>query len=110
MAYDETLAERVRDRLAAEEPHHTPDPVRQHRRREQQPREWAAGEAQVEQQRADHGRRQPTGEEVVRRPPEVTRELVAGIAGARHIEYPKAGHGGPGKAFAEAACEFLAAS
>lgn len=41
-------------------------------------------------------------------PPEVTREFVAGIAGARHLDYPKAGHGGGGKAFAEAACAFLA--
>jgi pimeloyl-ACP methyl ester carboxylesterase len=41
-------------------------------------------------------------------PPEVTRELVAGIAGARHIDYPTAGHGGPGKPAAEAACAFLA--
>ena len=41
-------------------------------------------------------------------PPEITRELVAGIAGARHIDYPPSGHGGPGKVFAEAACAFLA--
>jgi pimeloyl-ACP methyl ester carboxylesterase len=41
-------------------------------------------------------------------PPEVTRELVAGIAGARHIDYPDAGHGGPGAIFAEEACAFLA--
>ncbi|HEU0236071.1 MAG TPA: hypothetical protein VFR14_06475 [Candidatus Limnocylindrales bacterium] len=41
-------------------------------------------------------------------PPEVTRELVAGIAGAHHIDYPNAGHGGPGRPFAEAACAFLA--
>ena len=41
-------------------------------------------------------------------PPEITRELVAGIAGARHLDYPTAGHGGPGKPFAEAACAFLA--
>lgn len=40
-------------------------------------------------------------------PPEVTRELVAGIPGARHIDYPTAGHGGPGKPAAEAACAFL---
>ena len=41
-------------------------------------------------------------------PPEVTRELVAGIAGARHIDYPTAGHGGPGKATAMETCAFLA--
>jgi pimeloyl-ACP methyl ester carboxylesterase len=41
-------------------------------------------------------------------PPEITKELVAGIAGARHLDYPTAGHGGPGKPFAEAACAFLA--
>jgi pimeloyl-ACP methyl ester carboxylesterase len=41
-------------------------------------------------------------------PPEVTRELVAGIDGARHLDYPNAGHGGPGAVFAEAACAFLA--
>jgi pimeloyl-ACP methyl ester carboxylesterase len=41
-------------------------------------------------------------------PPEVTREMVAGIAGARHIDYPNAGHGGPGKPAAEEACAFLA--
>jgi pimeloyl-ACP methyl ester carboxylesterase len=41
-------------------------------------------------------------------PPEVTSELVAGIAGARHIDYPTASHGGPGKPAAEAACAFLA--
>lgn len=41
-------------------------------------------------------------------PPEVTRELVAGIPNARHIDYPTSGHGGPGAAFAEAACAFLA--
>lgn len=40
-------------------------------------------------------------------PPEVTREFVAGIAGARHLDYPTAGHAGPGKVFAEAACAFL---
>lgn len=41
-------------------------------------------------------------------PPEVTGELVAGIPGARHIDYPTAGHGGPGRPAAEAACAFLA--
>jgi pimeloyl-ACP methyl ester carboxylesterase len=40
-------------------------------------------------------------------PPEITRELVAGIAGARHIDYPDSGHGGPGAATARAACAFL---
>lgn len=41
-------------------------------------------------------------------PSEVTRELVAGIAGARHVEYPTAGHAGPCKAAAGEACAFLA--
>ena len=41
-------------------------------------------------------------------PPEVTQELVAGIANVRHIDYPTAGHRGPGASFAEAACTFLA--
>ena len=41
-------------------------------------------------------------------PPELTRELVAGIPGARHIDYPTSGHGGPGKAAGDAACAFLA--
>jgi pimeloyl-ACP methyl ester carboxylesterase len=40
-------------------------------------------------------------------PPDVTRELVAGIPGARHVDYPTAGHGGPGRAFADEACRFL---
>jgi pimeloyl-ACP methyl ester carboxylesterase len=40
-------------------------------------------------------------------PPDVTRELVAGIPDVRHVDYPNAGHGGPGKAFAEEACAFL---
>ncbi len=40
-------------------------------------------------------------------PPEVTQELVAGIATVRHIDYPNAGHAGPGAAFAAAACAFL---
>ena len=43
-------------------------------------------------------------------PPDVVRELVAGLPNARHIEYPKAGHLGPGKVFAEDACAFLAGS
>ena len=41
-------------------------------------------------------------------PPDVVRELVAGLPNVRHIEYPKAGHLGPGKAFAEDVCAFLA--
>ena len=40
-------------------------------------------------------------------PQDLTRELVAGIAGARHIEYPKAGHGTGGRRLAEDACAFL---
>jgi pimeloyl-ACP methyl ester carboxylesterase len=43
-------------------------------------------------------------------PPDLVRELVAGIPGARHIEYPTAGHGGPGARYAEDACAFLAGS
>ena len=43
-------------------------------------------------------------------PPDLTRELVAGIPGARHIDDPTAGHAGPGRPFAEAACAFLAGS
>ena len=39
-------------------------------------------------------------------PPDLTRELVAGIEGARHIEYPGAGHG-RGTRFPEDACTFL---
>lgn len=42
-------------------------------------------------------------------PPALVRQLVAGIPDARHVEYPKAGHGGPGARFAEDACAFLAA-
>jgi pimeloyl-ACP methyl ester carboxylesterase len=41
-------------------------------------------------------------------PPDLTRELVAGIANARHVHYPNAGHGGPGKILAEDVCAFLA--
>lgn len=41
-------------------------------------------------------------------PPELVHVLVAGIPGARHVEYPDAGHAGPGSRFAEAACSFLA--
>jgi pimeloyl-ACP methyl ester carboxylesterase len=41
-------------------------------------------------------------------PPDLVRELVAGLPDARHVDYPEAGHGGPGKLFAEEACAFLA--
>ena len=41
-------------------------------------------------------------------PADLVRELVAGIRGARHVEYPNAGHAGPGARFAEDACSFLA--
>jgi pimeloyl-ACP methyl ester carboxylesterase len=41
-------------------------------------------------------------------PPDVTRELVEGIPNVRHLDYARSGHGGPGKAFAEEACAFLA--
>jgi pimeloyl-ACP methyl ester carboxylesterase len=40
-------------------------------------------------------------------PPDLTRELVAGIPDVRHIEYPDAGHG-RGARFPEDACAFLA--
>jgi len=39
---------------------------------------------------------------------ELVHELVAGIPGARHVEYPNVGHAGPGARFAEDACSFLA--
>ena len=39
-------------------------------------------------------------------PPDLTRELVAGIPDARHVEYPEAGHG-RGARFPEDACAFL---
>jgi pimeloyl-ACP methyl ester carboxylesterase len=43
-------------------------------------------------------------------PPDLTRELVAGLADARHVEYPDVGHGfGAGPRFAEDACAFLGA-
>lgn len=42
-------------------------------------------------------------------PPDVVREFVARLPNARHIEYPNAGHIGPGAAFARDACAFLAA-
>ena len=41
-------------------------------------------------------------------PPDIVRELVAGLPNARHIEYPKAGHLGAGKAFANDVCTFFA--
>ena len=41
-------------------------------------------------------------------PPDLTRELVAGLPDARHIEYPGAGHG-RGARFPEDACAFLGA-
>lgn len=41
-------------------------------------------------------------------PPDTVRELVAGLPNARHVEYPNAGHLGPGKPLADAACSFLA--
>ena len=43
-------------------------------------------------------------------PPDLTRELVAGIEHARHIEYPKAGHGVGGPRFAEDVCVFFGSS
>ncbi len=39
-------------------------------------------------------------------PPDLVRELVAGIPNARHIEYPEAGHRGDAR-FADDACAFL---
>ena len=41
-------------------------------------------------------------------PPDLVRELVAGIQDVRHIEYPDAGHLGAGAKGAEDACRFLA--
>lgn len=41
-------------------------------------------------------------------PPDLVRELVAGLQDARHIEYPGAGHGRGGR-YPEDACAFLAA-
>jgi pimeloyl-ACP methyl ester carboxylesterase len=41
-------------------------------------------------------------------PPDLVRELVAGIPGVRHVEYPDVGHGGAGARTAEEACAFLA--
>ena len=40
-------------------------------------------------------------------PPDLTRELVAGLPDVRHVEYPDAGHG-RGARFPEDACAFLA--
>ncbi len=40
-------------------------------------------------------------------PQDVVHELVAGLPNARHIEYPKAGHMGPGAVFGRDACAFL---
>ena len=40
-------------------------------------------------------------------PATLVRELAAAVPDARHVEYPKAGHGGPGARFAEDACAFL---
>ena len=41
-------------------------------------------------------------------PPDLVRELVGGIPGARHIEYPNASHLGAGAEGAQDACRFLA--
>ena len=41
-------------------------------------------------------------------PPDLVRELVAGLPNARHVEYPNASHLGPGKALADDVCPFLA--
>ena len=40
-------------------------------------------------------------------PPELVRELVAGLPNARHIEYQNVSHAGAGARFAEDACDFL---
>ena len=40
-------------------------------------------------------------------PPDVVRELVDALSDVRHIEYPKAGHMGPGAVFGRDACAFL---
>ena len=42
-------------------------------------------------------------------PPDLTRELVAGLPDVRHVEYPGAGHG-RGARFPEDACAFLGAN
>jgi pimeloyl-ACP methyl ester carboxylesterase len=41
-------------------------------------------------------------------PPDLVRELVAGLPNVRHVAYRDAGHIGPGAPFAEDACAFLA--
>ena len=41
-------------------------------------------------------------------PPDLVRQLVAGIPHARHIEYPTSSHMGPGQVFADDACAFMA--
>ena len=41
-------------------------------------------------------------------PPDLVRDLVAGIPDVRHIEYPASGHMGPGARLGEDACQFLA--
>jgi pimeloyl-ACP methyl ester carboxylesterase len=41
-------------------------------------------------------------------PPDLVRELVAGLADVRHTEYPDSGHLGPGARAADGACSFLA--
>lgn len=41
-------------------------------------------------------------------PPDLTRELVAGIPRARHLDYPNAGHGAGGARFREDVCSFFA--
>lgn len=41
-------------------------------------------------------------------PPDLVRELVAGLRDVRHVEYPNVGHGGAGGRTAEDACAFLA--
>ena len=40
-------------------------------------------------------------------PPDLVREMVDRIPDVRHLEYPDAGHTGPGVRFAEDACAFL---
>lgn len=40
-------------------------------------------------------------------PPDLVRELVAGLPNVHHVEFPDVGHGGAGARFAEEACAFL---
>jgi pimeloyl-ACP methyl ester carboxylesterase len=40
-------------------------------------------------------------------PPPLVADFVAGLPKVRHVEFPKAGHMGPGKPFAAVACAFL---